>query len=261
MSAGDQKPSGGMAARVDTRSDDYRSAERALYGMLDSISLPREEICENLMLFTTPQQLRRQLFLYEIYKKILDVPGSIIQFGVRWGRELALFEALRTTFEPFNHSRRVIGFDTFEGYVGLDAKDGPSQQMKAGNLATTAGYDAELEQLLRTREALSPIPHVKKFDLVKGDVEQSLPAYLAENPHTVVALAHLDLNLYRPTRFALETIRPHLTKGSIVIVDEVNLKTIPGETRALMEVFGLNNIRLRRDPMVGPTWPAYFVIE
>ena len=44
------------------------------------------------------------------------MPGSIIQFGVRWGRELALFEMLRTIFEPFNHSRSIYGFDTFTGY-------------------------------------------------------------------------------------------------------------------------------------------------
>ena len=255
------RPNSQFAVKQDTRTNDYRSSEDALYGMLHEVSIPESELCENLALFTTPQHLRRMLFLYEMYKKCLTVPGVIMQFGVRWGRELALFDSLRTAFEPFNHSRRIIGFDTFEGYVGIDDKDGSSMMLKKGNLATSAGYEAELDHLLRTREQLSPLPHVKKFVLVKGDCEVTFPAYLEENPHTIVSMAHFDLNLYRPTRTSLELIKPHLTKGSIVIIDEVNLKTFPGETLALREVFNLNEIRLQRDPGINPTWPAYFIVE
>ena len=94
-----------------------------------------------------------------------------------------------------------------------------------------------------------------------GDASKTLRQYLDDNPHTIVSLAHLDMNLYEPTKNCLEMLQPHLTKGSIVIVDEINLDVFPGETIALNEVFGLNNIRLKRHPLVNPTWPAYFVVE
>lgn len=247
--------------RVDTKSDDYRGAERAMLERFQDWSVPEDEKLENLQLFITPQHLRRLLFLYEIYKEILTVPGVIMQFGVRWGRELALFESLRTTFEPFNHSRRIIGFDTFSGYEGIADADGGNAMIRDGNLATTPGYEAELETLLRTRESLSPLPHVQKFTLVKGNAEATLAEYLEANPHTIVSLAHLDMNLYRPTRRCLELLKEHVTKGSVIIIDEVNLDTFPGETLALKEVFGLSSIRLQRHPLVNPTWPAYFVVS
>ena len=46
-----------------------------------------------------------------------------------------------------------------------------------------------------------------------------------------------------------------------MIVDEVNLDIMPGETIALKEVFGLSNLRLKRHPKVNPTWPSYFTVE
>ncbi len=247
--------------RHNTKSGDYHQAETYIRDSLSKTAIPQSEILENLHLFIPPQQLRRILFFYEIYQQLLTVPGVIMQFGVRWGRELALFESLRTTFEPFNHSRKIIGFDTFDGYAGVDDKDGQHDVMQEGNLATASHYESELDGILHAREQLSPIPHVKKYELIKGNAEEKLAKYLADNPHTIVSFAHLDMNLYRPTRQCLEMLREHMPKGSIVLVDEVNLDIMPGETIALKEVFGLQNLRLVRHPHVNPTWPAYFVVE
>ena len=149
--------------RSNTKSNTYNDAEAAILDHLKNTSVPDDELLENLHLFITPQQLRRILFFYEIYKEILETPGVIMQFGVRWGRELALFESLRTTFEPFNHSRRVIGFDTFSGYAGVNQKDGNNKVMKEGNLTTTPKYEEELGDILHQREQLSPIQNVKKI--------------------------------------------------------------------------------------------------
>ena len=247
--------------RVDTKSLDYKGAEEKMREHLAGSTIPQSEILENLHLFISPQQTRRILFLYEMYQKILTVPGCIMQFGVRWGRELALFESLRTTFEPFNHSRTIIGFDTFSGYAGVSEQDGSHEVMIEGNLTTGQGYRGELESILAAREQMSPLPHVKKTLLIEGNAEDTLEAYLTDNPHTIVSLAHLDMNLYRPTKRCLELLKPHMPKGSLIIIDEVNLATMPGETMALKEVFGLNNLRLQRHPHVNPTWPAYFTVE
>ena len=54
------------------------------------------------------------------------------------------------------------------------------------------------------------------------------------------------MNLYKPTKDCLEAIKPRLVKGSVVAFDELNDPTCPGETQALQEVFGLNNIKLLR---------------
>ena len=238
----------------------YDKALRKITDDFRSFSNFCDESIENLGLFITPQQRRRELFLYEVYKKILDKPGSIAQFGVRWGRELALFESFRTIFEPFNHSRKIVGFDTFDGYAGVTEDDGKTKQMAEGNLGVVDGYQEFLDQLLSNREQLSPVEQYKKFELVCGDVRTSLPKYLNSNPHEIFSLVHLDLNLYEPTKKVLEHIKPRLFSGSVIIVDEINLRTIPGETIAIREEFDLSSLKLRRLPQISPTWPCYFEV-
>ena len=111
-------------SKKDSRhSVEYTDALAGLQQQFSQFVNSCDEAMPNLGLFITPQERRRELFLYEVYKLILDKPGSIAQFGVRWGRELALLESFRTIFEPFNHSRRIVGFDTFTGYEGLSKKD------------------------------------------------------------------------------------------------------------------------------------------
>jgi hypothetical protein len=249
--------------RIDTRTSEYELAESALHRHFAEFSqlAPQNEVCENLSLFITPQHFRRMIFFCEMYKMILDKPGSILQFGVRWGRELALFENLRTLYEPFNHSRRIVGFDTFTGYAGISPEDGNSKQFTEGNLSVTADYNQFLHCVLRNRESFSPVPNAQKFQLVSGDVTHTLETYLEDHPHELVSMLHLDLNLYQPTLFVLERIWERVFKGTLVIIDEINCPAIPGETLALREFLNLKEVGLKRLPGSSPTWPAYFIVE
>lgn len=245
------------------KSKEYKSTEQQLSDYFFQSSIPKDELLENSFLFMTTQHIKRTLFFYEIYKKIVNVPGVVMHFGCRWGRHIALFDSLRTIFEPFNYGRKIIGFETFSGFPDQfdNEKDKNSKIMTEGYLATTQGYEQELERILQAREAMAPMSHIKKYEIIKGDVTTTFPEYMEKNPHTIVAFAHLDINLFQPTKQSLEILKRHVTKGSIIAIDEVSFDEIPGQTLALTEVFGLNNIRLERIPHVNPTWPAYFVID
>src|SRR4051794_524849 len=138
---------------------------------------------------------------------------------------------LRGIYEPFNHSRKIIGFDTFEGFPDVDSKDGNFS--KIGDYSTMEDYETVLERILTIHERFSPIPHMKKFELVKGDASVSAERWLAENPHAIVSMAIFDRDVYKPTRDVLEQIRPRLTRGSLLVFDELNCPHFPGETAAL----------------------------
>jgi hypothetical protein len=98
-------------------------------------------------------------------------------------------------------------------------------------------------------EATNPISHLKKYELVKGDAIETVPLYLKQHPETIISLAIFDFDIYVPTKAALAAIKPHLCKGSILVFDELGDDIFPGETVALQEVFGLNNVRIQRLPM------------
>ncbi len=202
------------------------------------------------------QSMSKILYYNELYQQIVNVPGVILEFGAQWGAGVTTLINLRGMYEPFNHSRTIVGFDTFEGYTDIDAQDGGL--VSTGDYATTQGYEATLDEILSLQESFSPIPHKKKFELVKGDVSVTAGEWLDRNPQAVVAMAIFDLNVYRPTRDALEAVLPRLTKGSVLAFNELNCPHLPGETAAVQEVLGVNNLKLRQWPhMPYRAWAVY----
>ena len=61
-------------------------------------------------------------------------------------------------------------------------------------------------------------------------------------------MAIFDMDVYKPTKDVLEAILPRLIKGSVLVFDELNCPHFPGETIALIEVLGLKNLKLHRNP-------------
>jgi len=221
--------------------------------------IPDDQLLSNMGLFLSSKALSRILFMDHLYKQIIDVMGVVMEFGTRWGPNLGEFAALRGIYEPFNRHRKIIGFDTFEGFPKIDSKDGHSDMMEVGHLTVPEGYKEYLEKVLEFQERDNPLSHIRKFELCAGDATKTLPRYLTDNPETIIALAYFDFDVYEPTRICLEAIKPRLVRGSILGFDELNDPDSPGETLALMEVFGLNNIKLKRYPYASRT--SYFVVE
>lgn len=193
------------------------------------------------------EALARLLYYNNLYQMIVDVPGVICEFGVQWGATMTELINLRNIYEPFNVSRTIIGFDTFEGFPSVHAMDGGHSSV--GDYNSMPGYEEQLEEILALHESFGALSSPRRFSLVKGDVSVTAPAWLEENPHAIVSMAIFDLDLYQPTKDALEAIRPRLVKGSLLVFDELNCARFPGETRALDEVMGLGNLTLRRSPL------------
>ena len=229
------------------------------YELYKQCPIPKEQILNNLALFTKRQALSRILMLNDMYKKIVNLHGIICEFGVHWGNSLALFENFRGMYEPYNYNRKIVGFDTFEGFPSIHEKDGDSGIIEKGAYATTKNYNEYLEKVLQYHETESPISHMKKFELVKGDASKTIVKYLKDNPETIIAFAYFDFDIYEPTKVCLEAILPHLTKGAIIGFDEINFHDFPGETLALKEVLGINKYRIHRDPN-NPS-PSYIIYE
>lgn len=241
-------------------SQSEKDLQANLTGLLKDTPISQDELLANLGLYLTSKSLSRILFFYEIYQKILNTHGVVMEFGVRWGQNLSLLAALRGIFEPFNRHRKIIGFDTFgAGFIGVSERDGKAGKIKDGDFSVSDDYDAYLGQILQLQEALNPIGHLKKFSLEKGDASKTIPAYLERHPETLVSLAIFDFDIYQPTKAALEAIKPHLFKGSVLVFDELCDDIFPGETVAVREVLGIENLRIQRMPMTARV--SYAVIE
>lgn len=239
-------------------SGNEESTRKKLLEMFDNTPIPRISILENLELYMRPQRISEIISLQQLYLKILDVHGIIIEFGVRWGRHLSVFSGLRAIYEPYNFYRNILGFDTFTGFLEPALEDGDSNRVHIGSMSVSENYELYLDKILALHEAEAPLSHIKRTYLIKGDAPVELANYLKHNPETIIALAYFDMDLYQPTKHCLELILPYLTKGSILAFDELLHPEFPGETLALKEVVDITQHKIERFSTA--PYPCYIVM-
>jgi len=213
---------------------------------------PTESKLENFPKYVRRQHLKRFLALYEIFKRVMPVKGSVVECGVFQGFGLMSWAKLSTILEPENLTRRIYGFDTFEGFPHVGEKDAnPLAAPRPGDLR--AGSAEELEKLIALYDQDRFLGHIDKVHLIRGDVTQTIPSFVREHPHLLVSLLFMDFDLYEPTRVALEHFVPRMPRGAILAFDELDNPMWPGETQAVLEGLSLRNLRLQRlewDPYI-----------
>lgn len=215
-----------------------------------SSPIPDNEKLTNLGIFVKRQELTKILYLSDLYRQIVPVHGVIMEFGVRWGQNLVTLSNLRGIYEPYNYSRKIVGFDTFSGFEDTSVKDGTHKVIEKGGFSTTAGYEEYLEELMTYHQSESPLAHIRKFEIVKGNAVHTIGEYLNRHPETMIAMAYFDFDIYEPTVQCLRQILPYLSKGAVVAFDELTDPHFPGETVAFREVLG-TQYKLRRASYAG----------
>lgn len=219
--------------------------------------LPTLEKLEAFPRFVSKRSLARLLAKYEIYQRIVNVNGVIVECGVLNGAGLFTWAQLANIFEPSNYNRKIIGFDTFAGFPSVSQQDANTDKPSvAGDLKGDAleSFSSSIEKYNAERH----LSHIPNIELVPGDFMVTGPAYLEANPHLLVSLLYLDFDLYEPTRRALDVFLPRMGKGSIVCFDELNCGNFPGETLAMLEMLPLRELDVRRFPF--EPWLSYAVL-
>src|SRR5437016_1215074 len=77
------------------------------------------------------QRITRLIALYELFKLVLPVKGSIIECGVFRGFSLSAFAHFSAILEPTNLTRRIYGFDTFAGFPEPSSNDANTTRVPA----------------------------------------------------------------------------------------------------------------------------------
>jgi hypothetical protein len=240
-------PEGGF--RTEAENEVGRRIEKVFNKCPDSVEVK----LDNFTKYIRRQRLTRLLAMYEIFKRILNVKGSIVECGVYRGFGLMAWANMSAVLEPNNLTRRIYGFDTFEGFPGVSKMDsGQMMKAKKGQLFANS-YD-ELKELMEIYDSNRFLGHVNKVQLIKGDVQKTIPEFITKNKHLVVSLLFLDLDLYESTKIAINNLFSRMPKGAIIAFDELDNPIWPGETAALLETIGINKLRIERiefDPYIG----------
>jgi len=185
--------------------------------------------------FIGRQETAKLLAYGDLIRLTSGCAGSIADCGVFYGGGLMNYATILAALEPYNYQCRVIGFDTFSGDTGqtdIDLTQGVVDR-------TTYTYEAHsLEDLRRAAEIYDmdrPLSHLPRIDFVAGDLCETAPAYIAQNPQTVFRIIHLVVNLYRPTLETIKAFYPRLTQRGILVIQGLNFTV--GASQALFDAF------------------------
>jgi hypothetical protein len=199
-----------------------------------------EDILTNFPTFTRRVSITRFLAHYELFKRISDLPGSIVELGVFKGSSLFAFAHFLEIFCHGDRSRKAIGFDSFEGLTNFSEKDGLAEDAHSKVLGgwSAPGFEGDLIEMIDLFAEESFVPQAMRINLIKGDIQQTVPDYLKNNPGLRISLLHFDCDLYAPTITGLKHLVPHVVPGGVIVFDEYAITAWAGETRAVEEFFG-----------------------
>lgn len=213
-----------------------------------------EKKMENFPKYVRRQNLTRFLALYELFKKVLYIKGSIVECGVFQGFGVMTWLKLSAILEPVNLTRRIYGFDSFAGFPTISKNDTTSFSNNLHKGSLYANSKEELEELISIVDKTRFLGHVNKASLIQGDACKTIPDFVNNNKHLLVCLLFMDFDLYKPTKIALENFLPRMPKGSILAFDELDNPLWPGETLAMIEKFSNKIPKIQRfdfDPYIG----------
>lgn len=181
---------------------------------------------------------------YELVKLIKDIPGDIFELGVCGGRGIFSFFHSLSLLESNYELREIIGFDTFTGITSISEYDKNKYRViNEGDFCFTR--KDELIEVAKIHETFKNNYFNKnRIHFVEGNVMDTIPSFLNENPHKLISLLYLDMDVYQPTKFAIENCLPRMCKGSIIAFDELYYRSFPGETTALLDCFNINNHKI-----------------
>lgn len=184
---------------------------------------PTDEIYKSFNDFIFSQDRKvigKLLHRFNFYNQIKHLPGDIIECGVFKSSGLVTFLKFLEIFEP-NSNRKVIGFDIFDtDFAQTILSKQSSNEKEAMNIVYDRVDKSELTfEAVKANVARTGI-NEDRYVLVKGDVKETLPVFLKENPGARFALLYIDFDLEEPVYEALKHLYDRLLPNSVIVFDE-----------------------------------------
>ena len=186
---------------------------------------------------------------YEASKMAMNVPGEIVECGVFKGTSFTRFGLFRQLLGT-QSSARLIAFDVFsDEYPNTAYEEDQAQRTAWIEAAGSSSIStAQLTDVLNRLE-------VANFELVAGDVCETVPEYVKDHPELKISLLNVDIDFVEPTRCVLEHFYDRVSRGGVVLLD--NYGAFYGDTKGIDDFFRDRNVSIRRFPFANR--PCYII--
>lgn len=194
-------------------------------------------------------RMAKMIAHHELYKLTAHIPGVIVECGVFKGNSLVRFAMFRAMYGP-SFSKKIIGFDIFDTFPDTDFV--PDKSYREQFIKAAGSHSISTEQLMQVLKHKHCHEHV---ELIAGDICETVPRYLGDQPHLTISLLNLDTDIYEPAVVILEHLWPRLARGGIMILDDYGV--FPGETKAVNDYFQGRDVTIRKFPYA--MTPSYII--
>ena len=177
-------------------------------------------------LTSASSRIAKSIAHYELYKKIVGLPGEIVECGVFKGASLIRFATFREILES-QFSRKIIGFDAFGKFPDDVSMATDKEFIKS--FETDAGDGISKDDL----EKILEHKNFQNIFLIKGFIPDIFSEYFLKKPATHIALLHIDVDVYEATKACLDHLYDRVVKGGLIVLDDYG--QVDGATRAVNE--------------------------
>lgn len=156
--------------------------------------------------------------LYHLVHDVRSVPGDICEVGVWRGGTGAILAAAATRWKP---DSRVYLCDTFCGVVKVTTLDSTYKGGEHSDTSADIVRDLIANMGLRNVEVLEGVFPDATADRIRDGT---------------IALAHIDVDVYRSALEVVQWVRPRMPPGGVLVFDDYGFKGCDGITRLVEEL-------------------------
>lgn len=194
-----------------------------------------------------------------------NIPGDIVECGVAAGGNFAMMMMGHQDNNHIEMKRRFWGFDSFQGIQLAGEKDDqqpgigkithdvhvPEEHLLVSSGVTSYSKNVVIQNLIRWN-----MWNTNDIELIEGWIQHTLTDECIKKIPSI-SILRLDMDIYSPTKFALQKLYPLVSVGGIIIIDDWSLT---GAHTACLEYFDENNL----NPTIlkiANSEPVYFIKE
>ncbi len=232
--------------RVNWKADD--EIEELLDAHFEKYKISPLEVSKNFPIYARRLFLKRFLAHYELFCKTVNLPGDIVELGVFRGTTLMEWANFVEVRNMGDRQKQIFGFDNFSGFTGVTEKDGiGSEEMKKTEGGFNSSmFEESLEDAISIYDKDRFIPYKARVKLIKGDIQNTVPKFVDDNPGLRISLIHFDADMYEPTMVGLKFFYPLVVRGGLILFDEYGIRPWGGESNAVDEYFSDKNVEIQR---------------
>ncbi len=190
----------------------------------------------------TPERISKFIAHYEIFNRVKNLRGDIVECGVFRGASLSRFMNFNKIFKA---KKKFFAFDAFGKFPDSGTKEDKAFSVRHNDKSGYGIKKKDLDNLLKK--------NFNNYSLIEGDILKTLNLFLRKKRK--ISLLHLDLDVYEATKYVLENLYPFIVKNGIILIDDY--KHIPNTTEAINQF--IKNKKLRISKFDFPCRPSYII--